>query len=326
MKHRPLAAALATALLAVPLAASGKEPQPQNNEVSFDVDATFARARQNSSDLRLGYTWYPGALDKNDEVVPALRRFVRQPTEIGVRLQRGGDAYDAITGFYGSALAWLPGDLVYGQVELGVEYDSVENELQRIENAFVAGVARAEAGVRVIPALELGGFYRYRPVLLTFPEQTLVGVTVERSGQSQEFGGRFGVGTPDDRLLLEGTFAYRMHDWTFEGQYPGDITGRALVGALRASVQLTSATSIVLRGEVESTDWVNHRAGQDDVTGRGTEGNVLGVRVDVGYLYWFEGRWGFRVMLGGGYIEQGPLFQSFESGLFRLGVGLTTRY
>jgi hypothetical protein len=31
-------------------------------------------------------------------------------------------------------------------------------------------------------------------------------------------------------------------------------------------------------------------------------------------------------MFGGGYIGQGPLFQSFESGLFRLGVGLTTRY
>jgi hypothetical protein len=324
MKHRTLLALVA--VVAVPEAAHAKDVQPQNNEIAVDVDATFAKARQNSSDVQASYTWFPDGLDRNDEVVPALRRFVRQPLMIGARVERYGDAYDAITGLYGDARAWLPGDVLYGKLELGLEYDSVENEVQRIENAFLAGVARGEVGVRIIPALELGGYYRVRPVLTTFPDQTLVGVSVERSGQTQELGGTFGLATPDDRLLLEGSLGYRMYDWTFEGQFPGDITGRAKVGALRASLQLTSTSSIVLRAEVDSTDWVNHRAGQDEITERGTEGNVLHVRGDIGYIFWFEGRWGFRMSLGGGYIGQGPLFQSFESGLFRLGVGFTTRY
>ena len=327
MTQRSLVAATALVALAWPTAAAARDVKAQNNEVAFDVDATFARRGQNNSDVALTYTWLPGALDQNDEVVPALRTFVRQPHQVWVGLRRTGDSYDSVTGLHGGGTGWL-GERFYGSAELGIEYDSVQNEIgQRIENAFISGNGRVEAGARVLPLLQLGGFYRIRPVLVPLPETNLVGDTIERSGAQQDFGAAIGLATPDDRLLLMAQLGYRVVDWRFTGsRNPGELGATGLVGALQTSYQLSSTTSLTLRGEVSSLDWENRRMGQEDINELGGQATVLSVRGDLGFLYWFEGHWGFRVSFGGGYVGEGPVEGSFESGLFRLGIGFTTRY
>ncbi len=329
MKPLRLLAAAAVAVAAVsasPVVAQAREPQPQNNEIAFDVDATFGKSGNNDSNLLLVYSWIPGALDQNDEVVPALRRFVRQPSELNVRLQRQGDSYDSVTGLYGGGTAWLPGGTLFGSLDLGLEYDKVENEPFELENAFIAGSGRIEVGGRVLPLLQLSAFYRYRPVLLPLPETTASNVEVERSGATHEAGVGFGFATSDDRLLLGGGLGYRAIDWTFTDFHAGTIQGRALFASLRLSLQSSPKTSWFLRGEAATTDWINLREKQPDFTGLGTEGNVRSLQADAGLVYWFEGHWGFRISFGGGYIGQGPLLASQESGLFRVGVGFTTRY
>lgn len=327
-----LAASLvaATAALAGSGVAGARELVPQNNEVNFDVDATFAKHGRNESDLNLAYTWYPAPLDRNDEVVPMLRRFVRQPLEIGGRLGRVTDVTDEVTGLYAFAQAWLI-DRLYARAQAGLEYDRVTNEMSRLEDAFVSSNLRAEAGARVLPLLQLGGFYGDRSALIGLPDTTLTGVRTERSGQVQEFGGRLAFATPEDRLMLDVSGGYRMTDWSFVGNQAGDITGRSMFGTFRASLQLSPTASIYFRAEASTTDWVNHRMGQQefiDQRPNGAGGNTrVDLRGDLGYIYWFEGRWGFRVSLGGGYFDKGPLFnQDFESGLARLGVGFTSRY
>jgi hypothetical protein len=326
MTSRPISLAAALVTLLGSGVAHAREFQPQNNEVTVDVDANFARRGQNNSDVTVKYTWLPQALDRNDIVVPQLRRFVRQPLELGAKMQRAGDATDTVTGLYGFGQAWLA-DLLYGHAEVGFEYDQVQNEQLTIENAFIAGSGRVEAGVRVLPLLQLGGFYRYRPVLIPLPEQTMSGETAERSGQTQDFGGTLSFATPEDRVLLTATGGYRMVDWTFVGHDFGDVTGRAVFGSLRLSIQLSPRNSFFFRADATATDWVNHREKQSMTTMRPEEMTRHELGADLGYIYWFEGRWGFRFSLGGGYFDKGPLFsQDLESGTIRLGVGFTTRY
>jgi hypothetical protein len=312
--------------------AAAKDVEPQNNEVAVDVDASFAKAGDNDSDVSATYTWFPGALDKNDEVVPVLRRFVRQPLELGGRLIRTNDVTDTISGLGAFAEGWL-GGIGYGRAELGLEYDDVVNDPTDEEHAFIAGNARFEAGARVLSLLQLGGFYRYRPVLITLPEPNgLEAIVQERSGQTQEFGVAMSFATPEDRLYVQALAGLRDVDWSFSGQrYPGTITGRAVFGQARVSLQMSPEISFFARAEFHDTDWDNERLGQsgdgDMATGRPPKMTRLDVRADAGFIYWFEGKWGFRISLGGGYYDKGPLFfQDFESGLLRVGVGFTTRY
>jgi hypothetical protein len=328
-----LRSALGAAVLVTAAAgpAAARDVEPQNNEVAVEVDATFAKAGDNDSDLTATYTWFPGAIDKNDEVVPVLRRFVRQPIELGGQLGRVNDVTDTISSLSGFGQAWL-GGIGYGRADLGVEYDSVLNDPPKEENAFLAGNARFEAGARVLPILQLGAFYRYRPVLTTFPSPNgIIGIIQERSGQTQEYGASLTFATPEDRLYIQALAGVRDIDWSFTGRYPGDITGHAVFGQAKVSLQLSPEFSIFVRSEFHSTDWDNERQGQTGVgdmsTGRPTKMTRLDVRADVGFTYWFEGKWGFRISLGGGYYDKGPLFfQDVESGLARIGVGFTSRY
>jgi hypothetical protein len=311
--------------------AAAKDVEPQNNEIAVEVDASFAKAGDNDSDVTATYTWFPGALDKNDEVVPLLRRFVRQPLEIGGRLTRTNDVTDTISGLDGFAQAWL-GGIGYGRADLGLEYDSVINDPIGEEHAFLAGNARLEAGARVLSLLQLGGFYRYRPVLTTFPSPNgIIMIVQERAGQTQEFGVTLSFATPEDRLYVQALAGLRNVDWSFTGRYPGDVTGRAVFGQAKVSLQLSPQISLFARGELTTTDWDNERQGQTGVgdmsTNRPAKMTRLDVRADLGFTYWFEGKWGFRISLGGGYYNKGPLFyQDTESGLARIGVGFTTRY
>ena len=331
-KHFLRSALGATVILtAVAGPAAAKDVEPQNNEIAVEVDASFAKAGDNDSDVTATYTWFPGALDKNDEVVPLLRRFVRQPLEIGGRLTRTNDVTDTISGLDGFAQAWL-GGIGYGRVDLGLEYDSVINDPIGEEHAFLGGNARLEAGARVLSLLQLGGFYRYRPVLTTFPSPNgIIMIVQERAGQTQEFGVTLSFATPEDRLYVQALAGLRDVDWSFTGRYPGDITGRAVFGQAKVSLQLSPQISLYARGELTTTDWDNERQGQTGVgdmsTGRPAKMTRLDVRADLGFTYWFEGKWGFRISLGGGYYNKGPLFyQDTESGLARIGVGFTTRY
>src|SRR5436190_395569 len=67
--HRAALAAAALATLVAP-AAWAREYEPQNNEVAVDIDVSFAKHSQNQADVVLAYTWIPGALNRNDVLLP----------------------------------------------------------------------------------------------------------------------------------------------------------------------------------------------------------------------------------------------------------------
>jgi hypothetical protein len=314
-----------------------EEPQrrrrPQNNEVDFQADVIFQGGANryqpdNASRMSVGYVWLPGGgLDKNDEVVPMLRRFIRQPLELGARFERRSDQFDTVSGLVGLVRYW-PIPFVYGQLELGVENDEVENDENQSEGSYWASVVRAEAGVRVLPLLQVGGFLRRRGLFDTDNSEELL--VAERSGDETWFGLAVTGATPGDRLLASAYLGYRDTSWDFAGFHPGTLTGEGTFLELRLSYQSSSTMSWFLAGDVASETWNEQRARGVDGDGntippRG-EKDVLVTNVDAGIVYWFEGKWGFRISFGGGYTDALPVADARETGRIRFGVGFTSRY
>src|SRR5262249_61144385 len=61
----------------------------QYHEVSADADVSI-ESGTNTSTAALQYTLTPEGIDRQDEVIPSLRRFVRHPSSAFVRIFRKG--------------------------------------------------------------------------------------------------------------------------------------------------------------------------------------------------------------------------------------------
>src|SRR5687767_13320637 len=106
----------AVCLLAVPAAA--REAEPQAHEVRVDLDIAVER-QANSASFDAQYTFTPSALNRTDDVVPILRRFVRHPSALWGRVRRLGYTRESVTGGdVGGILQLGPG---YASGEVGLE-------------------------------------------------------------------------------------------------------------------------------------------------------------------------------------------------------------
>jgi hypothetical protein len=310
-----------------------RQVRPQNNEIAFEADVVFQSGENkynpsNESHLFVQYTWLPGAgLNKNDEVVPILRRFIRQPLELTTRFERRSDEFDSTLGLHVGGTYW-PISRVYVQASVGGEWNEVENDASDSEGVYIAGVLRSEVGVRVLDLLQIGAFYNVRPVLDARGTDSLI-QDAYRSGQDQWYGVSIGAATPDDRVLFLGRAGLRNTDWTFDGFRSGDVLVDGPFADVQLWFNLDPEKSLYARAFISNDNWYDSRLQPADDEGNiplPVEGDGIATDVDLGFLYWFEGKWGFRISLGGGYAEELPVLGSRETGRIRLGIGFTTRY
>lgn len=313
-------ALVAVGLYAIPAAAREAEPQP--HEVRIDLDIGVERLA-NSASFDAQYTFTPSAINRTDDVVPILRRFVRHPSAIWVRARRLGYTRESVTG--GDVGGTLQLGPVYASGEVGFEHDLVDYDPG--EHAYWALPVTLEGGFRPINLLSLGGYYSSRFVVGNSLDDVLV-VQAERSGQDQKIGGHVAFATPNDRVYLNFWAWGRITDWSFEGFHVGDVTIRGLGAAIRVAFQLTSAFTIVVRGDLHRDHWVDKRMGDDDenYVGPDLDRKVLGGSGGVEVFYWHRGRYGFRFGLGGGYEGAPPTFDNRETGILQLNLGLITRF
>jgi hypothetical protein len=329
-------AALTPALPALAQEGEGEPPRrrrPQNNEIEVQADIVFQAgpnkyAPDNVSDITVGYVWLPGGgLDKNDVVVPVLRKFVRQPLELGVRYNRHSDQFDAVNGLQLHGTYW-PIRFVYVNPALGLEMNKVENDIGNTEGSYYATVVRAEAGVRVLELLQLGAFYHGRSLFDTDNSDVLA-VAAQRTGGENWYGLSLGFATPNDRLLLTTRAGFRDTDWSFEGFHRGTVSVEGVFAEARIAYQSGPTMSWFLRTNVSQEDW-NDQRDQGEIGGmvipRNGQKDVVGIDTDLGFVFWFEGKWGFRVSFGGGYTNGVPVEEGRETGRIRFGVGFTNRY
>jgi hypothetical protein len=330
VKHPPfrfaIAAAVAGTTLAAPRAARAADPVPQNNEVEVNVDATFA-TQSNESLVDGVYRYYVAPLDKKDDVVPALRRFVHHPSTLFVHGDRDSEVGGTSTYLGGGAEWWL-GDRAFVGGEAGGSYVDVIRD-DDAEGSYLDASLRAEAGFRPAELLHVSLSYKWTPVLYDLPPSGLPQSQAHRSGATHLALVGFGASSPGDTVLFTAHLGVRANRWSFAqpGYQPGDLDGTFGVADMRLSYQSDREKSwfISLRGYYG--EWNNQRD-IDDISTIGGERkkNVFGVQGDLGFVYWFEGHWGFRVSMGGGYDGRPPLAHEVERGLIRFGVGFVSRY
>ena len=314
--------ALFIALGAAPAFAQ-RQPEPQAHEVRLDVDISVER-EANGAFIDGQYTFTPSKLNRVDEVVPILRRFVRHPSALWVRIIRHGYSREPVTGAAAGGILQL--GPTYVSATGGIEYDVVDYDPG--EHAYWALPLQLEAGVRPMEGLSVGAFYANRMVLGAVRDDRIPGLQAERDGKDQKIGGRVAFATPNDRLYATLSVWGRLADWTFVEFHPGDVTIRGIAAEARLTLQLTSSFSFGFRGSFSRDHWVNDRDDDDlaDFVGVETDRHVIGVRGGAEVIYWHKGRYGFRFGLGGGYDAAPPTRNNRETGVLQIGLGVITRF
>jgi hypothetical protein len=316
----PAALTLAAAALAATPAAAQRTPEPQAHEVRLDVDISVER-QANGALIDGQYTFTPSKLNRVDEVVPILRRFVRHPSAVWVRIMRHGYSREPVTGASAGGILQLGPAYITGNA--GIEYDIVDYDPG--EHAYWALPFSGEVGFRPLEGLSIGAFYWARPVIGNSLDEFLV-MQAERDGTDQKIGGRVAYATPTDRVYASLAGWGRIADWSFEGTNPGDLTIRGFGAEARLWLQVTSSFTFGLRLEAARDHWDNQRAGEEDRIGVETERDVGSVRGGAEVVYWHKGRFGFRFGLGGGYDAAPPTVNNRETGVLQIGLGVITRF
>jgi hypothetical protein len=299
-----------------------REPDPQRHELRLDLDISVANLA-NSALFDGQYTFTPGALNRHDEVVPALRRFVRHPSTLWLRVMRDGSSIDTRTGLHAGASGELLGGRLFGALEAGVERDEVNYDPR--ECGYDAAPFALEAGGRPAPLVALGAFYRGRP---TIGATECDPPNAERSGWEHELGGTFGVATSEDRLFVQLHGGYHVADWTFARSNPGTLTVSGARGGVRLLLQSSARLSWLFQATVSRETWDDRRPFDDieEEVPKPLERDVVDAVADLGITYWHQGRLGFRFSVGGGYDGEKPIYNGKDRGVIRFGFGVVSRY
>jgi hypothetical protein len=74
--------------------------------------------------------------------------------------------------------------------------------------------------------------------------------------------------------------------------------------------------------------WVNDRIGDDlaGFVGMDLDRDVLLAHGDAEVIYWHKGRHGLRFGMGGGFEGAPPIVNGRDTGVFRIGIGIITRF
>ena len=320
----PCSLSLSLSLL-TPAVAGAREEEPQLHEVVVDVDLKV-ESRANGALINASYTFTPGAINRTDEVVPILRRFVRHPSSLFIGVARTGSTIEEISSARAGGTLQLAGGRIYASADGGIDYYVTSNDPN--EHGYWAVPINVEVGFRPLNLLSVGGFYGRRTIVDTsrFADRTLPESL--RDGQEQRFGLTAAMATPNDRIYATVSGWLSRNDWSFEEFHPGDIKVRGFGASFRASYQLSFGTSIVLRGLVRKENWVNTREGDENpaFVGAHLDRDVVFAYGGADLIYWYKGRFAFRFGFGGGYEGAPPTFASRETGIFQLGLGLVSRF
>jgi hypothetical protein len=305
--------------------ARAERSERQAHEVGADVDITLAE-QSNAALIVIQYMWTPETLERYDEVVPALRRFVRHPSALVARFRHDGGTLDTRSALEGGGTLHLLEGRLYASGLGGIERDQVH---YNFEDVYWTTPFTVEAGARPLELLSAGGYYRGRPIISATAGD--VAFPSFRDGMEHELGFVLQTATPGDQLLASLRGGYYLADWDYTGQNPGPLDVKGWRAQAKLSYQTSSTNSWTVNLLFRREDWDNGRLGEDfpDLVGEDVERRVTAFEGDLGFQYWFRGTLGFRVTVGGGFETEPPIYyETFRvgtRGFGRFGFGFIKR-
>ena len=321
--------ALLAGLLLMSATTWARKPAAQRHEVAADLGLAVANEASDAT-LSLQYTFTPAALERFDAVHPALRRFVRHASELHVRVLHDGSSTDTRNlAVVGGTLHLFDG-VVFVAAEAGVENDEVVYDAR--EDSYITAPYTVELGARPLPLLSLSAFLRDLPIV-SAPTDDIVSQPVTRDGRQSQLGGVITVASPGDRFLGRLRVGLSQTRWSFSGFHPGDVDAEGLFAEAAFSFQTSRNFSWLLELDGKRESWNNQRLDEMDreFVGRDVKRQLYGARATIGFVYWFQGKLGFRVGFGGGFENTPPIYyhdvdRGPISGFGQLALGLVTRF
>lgn len=328
-KYPKVIALLGLGLAADAHAQEARRLVPQPHEWRADVDVIIGSpVAYGIIDINYVYSMPP--LQRGDVVVPRLRRFIHAPTELFARIVHDNGPIDTRSTLTGGGRLGLFDRTLFVGGSVGLLRNDVT--FTRIEQVYYAAPLTLELGGRFGELVQVTGAGTWRPILGASVD-TDAPAFAERSGAELEATFTARVATPGDRLLVGLRVGWWRADWDFDGFHAGNVTVAGPRATLELSYQLSASEALAAEGTLRSDRWDNDRAGEDDagfIEGP-LERTTSSYDFQVSYHYWFRGRLGFRVALGGGFEEQPPMFYSaspyaIDRPYGRIGLGFTSRY
>jgi len=322
--------AVVWAVLAIVLATGGsaqaREPDIQQHELSGEIDIAV-QTGGNAALFDALYTFSPEGIDRNDEdTPPVLRRFLIHPSSVSLHVTQNGGTREAIlTGTAAIELNPFQG-AVYLRAEGGVGRHLTIYAEPALEFGYYFATVYGEAGFRPVNSLQLGVFYKGEPVLKE-DRDDMTGAQADRSGLESTFGATATFVTPNDRIFATFTGFGHVADWTYSPEFNGGkVTVRGFGGTARIAYLASMTTTLQFRGSVNRDHWVDGRVADNATPGFDVDRQVWTATGDADLIYWYLGRYGFRLSLGGGYAGAPPVYNSKATGLFDLGGGVMVRF
>ena len=142
------------------LASPALAQELQYHEVSADADVSI-ESGTNTSTAALQYTLTPEGIDRQDEVIPSLRRFVRHPSSAFVRIFRKGSvSIESRTGVALGGVLHLFDGAFYAGGDIGLQRNDVLfDDFMGGEGHYDILPFHLELGGRPVPLLSLGAYY-----------------------------------------------------------------------------------------------------------------------------------------------------------------------
>lgn len=327
--ERACLAALLVAAAAAPTYAAEGRVVPQPHEWRGDVDVIVGTpVAYGIIDINYVYSFSP--LLRGDVVVPRLRRFIRAPSEITAHLLHDNGPIDTRTTLTGGARFGLFDQHLYVGPSVGL----IRNDVQytRIEQQYYMLPLGLELTGRFGEMLQVGVIGAWRPIIGATVDTDAIAFA-ERTGRELEATLVTKVSTPGDRLLATLELGWWDGHWAFTGFHPGPMDAAGPRGSIELSYQISSTQALSGRFALRREQWDNQRLAEGDagfVEGP-LDRTVTSWDVQGTYHYWFRGRLGFRVTLGGGNEGEQPIFYSAspyagDHPYGRIGFGFVTRY
>src|SRR5262249_38670336 len=162
----------------------------QYHEVSADADVSI-ESGTNTSTAALQYTLTPEGIDRQDEVIPSLRRFVRHPSSAFVRIFRKGSvSIESRTGVALGGGRHLFDRAFYAGGDIGLQRNDVLfDDFMGGEGHYDILPFHLELGGRPVPLLSLGAYYFGEPIIGAQSGTDAPVNQITRSGGGKTLGG-----------------------------------------------------------------------------------------------------------------------------------------
>jgi len=194
-----------------------------------------------------------------------------------------------------------------------------------VEPGYIAAPMRFELQTHALPRTRLGAYFEFRP-LLDATSDRVINNPSNRDGKELEIGASVAGASCGDRWYGDIRAGWKVLDYTFSGNFAGDLGASGPAVTATGMAQLSDTSSLGARAEFESLAWDDTRANDQDRLEGSLDPRAMRFELTLEYTYWYRGTYGIRVGIGAGLQQRRPIFADETTGFGHFGFAIISRF